>query len=70
MFGMGPTELIVIAVLVVLLFGAAKIPQLGRGIGEGIANFKRGLKEGADVDETPPTRLPAESAPRPDEKSA
>ncbi|MBL8602280.1 MAG: twin-arginine translocase TatA/TatE family subunit [Myxococcales bacterium] len=48
MFGLGPTELIVIALLVVLLFGAAKIPELGRGIGEGISNFKKGLKEGQD----------------------
>lgn len=70
MFGMGPTELIVIAVLVVLLFGAAKIPQLGRGIGEGIANFKRGLKEGAEVDEHPAARLPPETTPQPPEKSA
>ena len=36
MFGLGTTELLVILVLVLVLFGAAKIPQLGRGLGEGI----------------------------------
>jgi sec-independent protein translocase protein TatA len=60
MFGLGATELIVIAVLVVLLFGAAKIPQLGRGLGEGISNFKRGLKEG-NASEEDPARLPSNS---------
>jgi sec-independent protein translocase protein TatA len=44
MFGLGATELLIILVLVLVLFGAGKIPQLGRGLGEGIRNFKRGLK--------------------------
>lgn len=60
MFGLGATELIVIALLVVLLFGAAKIPQLGRGLGEGIANFKRGLKDG-DSPSNETSRLPDNS---------
>jgi sec-independent protein translocase protein TatA len=57
MLGLGPSELVVILLLVVLIFGAAKIPQLGRGLGEGISNFKRGLKEGNDgpTDAPPPT---------------
>ena len=41
---LGPMELIVILSIVVVLFGASRIPQLGRGIGEGIRNFKKGLK--------------------------
>ena len=43
---LGTTELIVILVIVVILFGVNKIPQLGKGLGEGIKNFKSSLKEG------------------------
>jgi sec-independent protein translocase protein TatA len=42
--GMG--ELLVILVIVVFIFGVNKIPQLGKGLGEGIKNFKSALKEG------------------------
>jgi sec-independent protein translocase protein TatA len=56
MLGLGPSELVVILLLVVLIFGATKIPQLGRGLGEGISNFKRGLREGNEgaTPEAPP----------------
>ncbi len=40
----GLQELIVILLIVVVLFGASRLPQLGRGLGEAISNFKRGLK--------------------------
>ena len=41
---LGPMELIVILVIVVLIFGVNKIPQLGKGLGEGIRNFKASIK--------------------------
>ena len=41
-------ELIVILVIVLLVFGSTKIPQLMRGMGQGIGEFKKGMKEGAD----------------------
>jgi sec-independent protein translocase protein TatA len=47
MFGsLGMGELLVILAIVVIIFGVNKIPQLGKGLGEGIRNFKSALKEG------------------------
>jgi sec-independent protein translocase protein TatA len=45
---LGATELIIILVIVVLIFGVNKIPQLGKGLGEGIRNFKSSLKAGQE----------------------
>lgn len=42
--GFGIGELLLIFLIVVIIFGASKLPQLGRGLGEGISNFKSGLK--------------------------
>lgn len=51
MFGkIGFTELLVLLAIVVILFGATRLPQLGRGIGEGIRNFKKGIKGGDEPD--------------------
>lgn len=44
----GVQELLVIFLILVLLFGASRLPQIGRGIGEGIRNFKTGLKSDDD----------------------
>jgi sec-independent protein translocase protein TatA len=51
--GFGVTELIIILVIVVLLFGANRLPQIGKGLGEGIRNFKTGFKEPPEIDITP-----------------
>lgn len=45
MFGLGPTELIIIAVIILLLFGAKRIPEIGKGIGGAIREFKKVKKE-------------------------
>jgi sec-independent protein translocase protein TatA len=54
MFGFGFQELLVILLLLVLIFGASRIPELGKGLGEGIKNFKRGMKAGGDEEEKKP----------------
>jgi sec-independent protein translocase protein TatA len=46
MFGLGTQELIIILVLVLVIFGAGKLPQVGKSLGQGIRNFKEGIKEG------------------------
>lgn len=43
---LGTQEIILIAIVLVLMFGAKKIPQLMRGVGSGIKEFKDGMKEG------------------------
>jgi sec-independent protein translocase protein TatA len=44
MFGMGWGELLIILAIVFIIFGINKLPQLGKGLGEGIRNFKSAIK--------------------------
>ena len=45
LFGLGGQEVLLIALVVLLLFGGAKIPELMRGLGKGVKSFKDGMKE-------------------------
>ncbi len=53
MFGLGTTELIIILVIIVILFGARRLPEIGKGIGEAIKNFKKSTSEPDEIDVTP-----------------
>ena len=48
MFRLGMPELIVILVIIVIIFGAGKLPEIGAGIGKGITNFKKATREASD----------------------
>jgi len=45
MFGLGMPELIIILVIIVIIFGAGKLPEIGAGIGKGIKNFKKATRD-------------------------
>ncbi|MCF8051240.1 MAG: twin-arginine translocase TatA/TatE family subunit [Desulfobacterales bacterium] len=45
MFGIGMPELIIILVIILIIFGAGKLPEIGAGIGKGIKNFKKATSE-------------------------
>jgi sec-independent protein translocase protein TatA len=51
MCGLGMGELLIVLAIVMLLFGASKLPQLGKALGETVRNFKKGAESGADVAE-------------------
>lgn len=50
---LGVPELIIIFLIVIVLFGSSRLPAIGKGLGEGIKNFKRGIKAGDEPDRAP-----------------
>jgi sec-independent protein translocase protein TatA len=52
MGGLGAWEIGMIALVVIVLFGTRKLPELGSGLGKAISNFKRSYKEGSEIDVT------------------
>lgn len=50
MFGLGTQELLIILVLVMIIFGAGKLPQVGSSLGKGLRNFKKGVSEADEED--------------------
>lgn len=51
MFGLGTQELLIILVLVMIIFGAGKLPQVGSSLGKGLRNFKKGVGDANEEDE-------------------
>ena len=48
MFRLGMPELVIILIIIFFLFGAKRLPEMGKGIGEGIKNFRKSMKGGGD----------------------
>ena len=59
MFGIGMQELLLILVVVLLIFGANKLPEIGGGLGRAIRNFRRASSEPDEIDITPKDKKPS-----------
>ena len=63
MFGIGTTELLIVLGIVIVLFGARRLPELGSGVGKAIKNFKAGISGKDEIDVTPEPEEVTESKP-------
>ena len=63
MFGLGWSELLVVLAIVLVIFGASRLPEIGRGLGSGIQEFRKSLKsddKSGDESDAPKKELPEE----------
>jgi len=60
MFGLGIWELLLVLVIILVIFGAGKLPEIGSGLGKGIKNLKTSLKGEDEIDVTPKSEDDAE----------
>ena len=60
--GIGPTELIIVLFIILIIFGAGKLPEIGGALGKGIKNFKKASNESDAIDITPPEQEIPEDA--------
>ena len=65
MFGLGMGELVIVLVIILVVFGAGRLPEVMGSLGKGVNQFKRGLKEPPEIDVTPDD----ESRPKPKPES-
>ena len=68
MFGLGIGELLVILVIVLVIFGAGKLPEIGEGLGRGIRSFKREVQKPDEIDVTPKDQGRDAGAPPPEDR--
>jgi sec-independent protein translocase protein TatA len=50
MFGFGIIEIVIVLIIVIVLFGASRLPEIGRGVGEALKNFKKSISETPEND--------------------
>jgi len=65
MFGMGFGELLVILLIVLVIFGAGKLPEIGEGLGRGIRSFRKEVRRPDEIDVTPKPESDSASGDKP-----
>jgi len=65
----GPTEWLIVGAVVLLLFGAKKLPDLARSLGRSSSEFKKGMREGGVDEEEEETTTPSKASTEPTDKS-